>query len=118
MASRIVGSLKVLVIGYVVTALMLCCLALCVYKFGWGAKQIDIGVLFVYGVSSLVGGFLLAYRERHRRLICGLAFGGVYCAILCVVSLIVGGGSIDVAGMLKCIIVSCVCGGIGGVFVK
>ncbi|MBQ4283394.1 MAG: TIGR04086 family membrane protein [Lachnospira sp.] len=118
MTSKIWGILKILVVGLLITAVLLSVMALCVQNLGWGESQINIGIIVVYAVSSLVGGFLLAYREKKRRLVCGVAFGVLYFSVLFVGSLVLGRGNIDVQGMIKSLITCVVCGGIGGVLVK
>ncbi len=116
--SRIVSALKLLIVGMVVTAISLSVIALCVYRFGWGELHINIGIIVVYALSSLAGGFLLAYREKKKRLFCGVAYGVMYCFLLFVISLIVGDGHIDVSGIIKCAMTSVIAGGIGGILVK
>ncbi len=118
MTSKVLGVVKLLIVGLVITALMLSGMAFCVHRFDWGESLINAGVIAVYGLSTLVGGFLLAYREKKRRLICGIAYGVMYFAVLCIVSFAVGAGNIDVQAMLKSMLACVVFGGIGGILVK
>lgn len=118
MTSKILGILKLLIIGFVITAIMLCGVAFCVYRFGWGEQYISIGIVVVYTVSTLVGGFLWAYKEKKRRLVCGVAYGGMYFLVLLIVSLAVGAGNVNMQGMFLCLVACVVSGGIGGILVK
>ena len=118
MISKILGVLKLLIIGFVITAIMLSGMALCVYRFGWGEQHISLGIFVVYAVSTLVGGFLLAYKEKRRRLLCGIAYGIMYFIVLLMVSLAAGLGKVDTQGMFISILTCVISGGIGGVLVK
>ena len=66
-------------------------LALLLYKMEPGESVIKIGIVAVYVISGLCGGFLMGKRMREQKFLWGLAAGVIYFLLLFGVSLLVKG---------------------------
>lgn len=110
--------LKALVAAYVVTGLMLLILAFALYKLGLGENVVNLGVVFIYLLSSAVGGFFIGKCMETRRLLWGILLGLFYALILFVLSLIVRGNAQGIvqSGLLNTLI--CLGGGAIGAFLS
>lgn len=78
--------MKALLISYGVTGVMLLALAFLMYKMGLGESQINIGIMAVYIVSCLLGGFYMGKKAETRRFLWGMGLGGCYALLLCTVT--------------------------------
>lgn len=83
----IVRVLKTLLCAYLVTGVLLVALAFLLYKFHWDEGKISIGILVIYVLSNLVGGFIIGKCAGSRKFLWGLASGILYFALLLFVSL-------------------------------
>lgn len=83
---RIVALLKCLMAAYVVTGILLVILAGLLYKFQLGEQAVEIGILVIYVLSSLLAGLFYSKGAANRRFVWGLLAGGVYFAIICIIS--------------------------------
>lgn len=54
------------------------------------------GVIAIYVVACLIGGFLVGRQLQHKRMLWGLMFGGGYFLLLMVVSLLMGNAAFHV----------------------
>lgn len=114
MTSKILNVIKILVVTYVLTGVMLLLLALGLYKFNLSNWQITAGIVVTYALSAFLGGYALARKERTRRLLWGMAFGVVYFAILAVASLIMNKGlAMDQGAALRAVLICVGAGAIG-----
>ena len=94
--------LKALVAAYIVTGLLLLILAFALYKLGLSENVVELGVVFIYLLSSAIGGFFIGKCMEVKRLLWGVLLGLFYAVLLLVLSLIVllntliclGGGAI------------------------
>lgn len=84
--------MKVLLFSYVITGILLMALALLLFKFNLKENVISIGVLVIYVLSTLIGGWLLGRRVSMKKFLWGALFGVLYCLILMVISLLVHKG--------------------------
>ena len=64
---------------------------LLLYKMEPGESVIKIGIVAVYVISGLCGGFLMGKRMREQKFLWGLAAGVIYFLLLFGVSLLVKG---------------------------
>lgn len=110
--------LKALVAAYIVTGLLLLVLAFALYKLGFGENVVELGVVFLYLMSSAVGGFFIGKCMEEKRLLWGVLLGFCYALILIVLSLIVRGNAQGIihSGLLNTLI--CLGGGAIGAFVS
>lgn len=113
--NKFLGVLKTLVISYVVTGVLLLLLSLCMLKMNVSSGIVTIGIIVIYIVSTFGGGFLLAKREKTRRLMWGALFGLIYFMVLFVMSVIINKGlSMDYAACIRGFFVCLAAGAVGG----
>ena len=61
--------LKALVAAYIVTGLLLLILAFALYKLGLSENVVELGVVFIYLLSSAIGGFFIGKCMEVKRLL-------------------------------------------------
>ena len=83
--------IKSLLISYILTAIILLILSLLLYKANLGDNIIKAGVVVTYIVSCFIGGFLSGKGIKERKFLWGLICGGIYVAIILIISLMSGG---------------------------
>lgn len=108
--------LKSLIVAYVITGLLLLFTALLMQKIGLSDNQIRLFVILIYGLSNILGGFVLGKIKKKRRFLNGILFGFIYFAVLILVSAVINHGFEN--DFLKNLIsmVICLLGGvIGGI---
>ena len=79
---------KVIVMMYIITGILLLILAGILYKFEISENAVNIGIIIIYIVAGLVGGFVMGKLTESRKYLWGLLVGTLYFAILLVVSLV------------------------------
>ena len=90
--SKPVIILKSLVVSYIVTAVFLLLLAFLLFKFELDEGKVSIGVIAIYLLSGLVGGFLAGKKSGSQKFLWGLIVGVAYFVLLLIISLIAGHG--------------------------
>lgn len=110
--------LKALVAAYIVTGLLLLILAFALYKLGLSENVVELGVVFIYLLSSAIGGFFIGKCMEVKRLLWGMLLGLFYAVLLLVLSLIVRGNAQGIiqSGLLNTLI--CLGGGAIGAFLS
>ena len=105
--------LKALVAAYIVTGLLLLILA-----FALSENVVELGVVFIYLLSSAIGGFFIGKCMEVKRLLWGVLLGLFYAVLLLVLSLIVRGNAQGIiqSGLLNTLI--CLGGGAIGAFLS
>ena len=94
---------------FLISGLLLLLLALLLYKMEPGESVIKIGIVAVYVISGLCGGFLMGKRMR------GLAAGIIYFLLLFGVSLLVKGtGDLQMTRIFSTLILCGASGMAGG----
>ena len=106
--------LKSLIAAYVVTGLLLLFIALIMQKFGLSDKQIRLFVILIYGVSTILGGFVFGKIRKNKRFLNGMIFGIMYFVILILVSAVVNHGFENELGRNILSFIICTLGGIIG----
>ena len=96
--------LKSLLCAYLVTGVLLLILTVLLYKCGLEEKHVSAGILTVYILSTLAGGFVAGKMARVRKFVWGLGIGVLYFQepfpqLLIVCILCTGGGMIG--GMIS-----------------
>ena len=111
---KVATVLKSLLISYIITGLFLLLLAFLLYKFSLPKQIIGIGVIVIYVLSTLAGGFILGKSMKLKKYRWGLGLGMGYFLILVSLSLIVNGGFQNVSGNLLLTMILCGGGGMLG----
>lgn len=112
--SKILLVLQTLMITYVVTGILLLILTLILYKFKISESQIGIGVIAIYIIANVLGGFLIGRIKKEKRFLWGLIIGLSYFVILSLVSFIVNRSFYDDAGSTVTALLICTFGGMFG----
>ncbi|MCB7303102.1 TIGR04086 family membrane protein [Bariatricus massiliensis] len=107
---KMVWMLKSLLASYIVTTLLLLLVTLLLYKFDLDEQKVQIGIMAVYVLSTLAGGFIIGKLVRVRRFLWGLILGVLYFVLLLLISI---GVYRTVQGGTN-MIISCVLCGAGG----
>lgn len=114
MSAKMVDIIKVVLITYVITGILLVLLALGLYKMQLSKSQINIGIIMVYAISTIAGGYIIGKKKMHKRLLWGLVIGLTYFLVLSFIAFIVHKGLYaNGASALKAAVV-CILGGIAG----
>lgn len=89
------GSLiKTILAMYIVTGLLLVVLAFVVSKADKEEMVARIGVVAVYVISCMLGGYIIGKCKGKRKFIWGMLVGAIYAAILIGIGIIIGMGSL------------------------
>jgi len=80
--------IKVLIVSYVITALLLLILAALMYRMELGEKAVDGGIVLIYISACFFGGFLMGKIKKAGRFLWGLVIGCLYFTVLLIVSLL------------------------------
>ena len=72
--------IKALFLAYAVTAVLLLLLAFLLYKLQLGESQVNLGIMIIYIVSCLAGGFYMGRKGKMRRFLWGMGLGAGYSA--------------------------------------
>ena len=74
--------IKLLLVGYIISGIILGVLALMMWKGNPAAGLISGGLLFAYLISCFVGGLLLGKKIGVRKYLWGLLFGLLYFVVI------------------------------------
>lgn len=85
-ASKPVQMMKALLLSYAVTGVLLLGLAFLLYKFGLGESQVNLGIMVIYILSCLAGGFYMGRKGKTRRFLWGIGLGAGYALLLMAVT--------------------------------
>lgn len=77
---------------FVVSGLLLLMLAMLLYKMDLTEGAVKIGIVVIYVISGVIGGFLMGKVMKEQKFLWGLLAGALYFAILLLVSVLVKGG--------------------------
>lgn len=86
--------IKTLLVMYIVTGLLLIFLAFLVSKVEKEEMVARVGVIAIYVISCMLGGYVVGKMKKTRKFIWGLLAGTAYVVILLAIGLIVGMGSL------------------------
>ena len=79
--SRPLQMMKALLLSYAVTGILLLGLAFLLYKLELGESQINLGIMVIYILSCLTGGFYMGRKGKTRRFLWGMGLGFGYAAL-------------------------------------
>lgn len=83
---------KILLVMYGITILLLCVLAWLMYKGIFQGNLISGGIIVIYVLCSLVGGFCMGKYAGSKKYIWGILFGLAYITGIFILSVILNGG--------------------------
>lgn len=103
----LVPILKSLLCAYVLTGILLLILTGLLYKMNLDEGKVTAGIIVIYVVSTLAGGFVAGKLMRERKFLWGLTVGVLYFALLLFVSLgiyrsVQGNGADTLTTFLMC----------------
>lgn len=101
-----------LLMGYLLTAILLCGLAFLLYRFSLSQELVGAGIDLIYFLSTFLIGFLAGKKGKTKRFFWGLMMGGVYFGILAVLSVTTGLGN-GTTGFGTALLL-CLAGGMAG----
>ena len=114
MSAKMVDILKVVLITYVITGVLLVLLAFGLYKMQLSESQIKVGIIIIYAISTIAGGYIIGKKKMHKRLLWGLLIGLTYFVVLSFIAFIINKGLyVNGATAMKAALV-CTLGGIAG----
>ena len=73
--------IKAMVLSYIISMAAILVLALLLYQFDLQDGQLRIGMLVVYALSCLAGGFFVGRKTKKRQYLSGLFVGLMYFSI-------------------------------------
>ena len=79
--------LKALLCAYVGTGILLLVLTLLLYKAGLSEENVNAGIILVYVISTLSGGFVIGNLTGMMKFLWGLLLGVIYFVLLLLISL-------------------------------
>lgn len=79
--------LKILLLMYMITGILLVILAGLLYKLQLSESVVSAGVVIIYVVSGFLGGFVAGKIMKTRKFLWGMVLGGCYFLILVVGSI-------------------------------
>ncbi|MCM1539433.1 MAG: TIGR04086 family membrane protein [bacterium] len=85
----VVRVLQCLLFGYLITGALLLLLAGLLYKMQLSEQVVSIGIIVIYVVSALVSGLIAGKKAGNRKYLWGLLQGGLYFAVLLIMTLAV-----------------------------
>ena len=108
-----------LLLMYAISGAMLLLLAFLLYNFELSEESVRIGVIVIYIVSGLAGGFLIGRWMQDKKYLWGLMAGGIYYILLFALSIAVKQGmgeplSFDAVRMLTTLVLCAVSSMAGG----
>lgn len=100
---------------FVTSGLLLLILAAILYKMEPGESVIKLGIVVIYVIAGLLGGFLMGKIMREQKFLWGLGAGALYFVILFLASAVIKGGfDMDVTKVLTTLILCGASGMTGG----
>ena len=70
--NKLIGILKTLIAGYIITIALLIIISICMYKMSLSNNIISICITAAYGISTFTGGLILGHIRKCNRLIWGM----------------------------------------------
>ena len=109
------GLAKCLLASYVLTLLLLCLLALLLYKLQLTEGMVSIAISAIYVITTFAAGFLTGKRMETRKFLWGAVIGAAYFIVLAVVSVLIQTPENALGNSFWTTMVLCVAGGtLGG----
>lgn len=110
------GILKVLILNFVVSGLLLFVVAFLAYQLHFQDENMQVGAYCIYAISNLLGGILIGKVMGNRKFLWGLIEGVLYFVVLLILSLILSGSAAFFSlHTLSVLLISMICGMLGGI---
>ncbi len=106
--------IKLLIVAYVVTGVILMALALMLWKGNPPTELISGGILFAYVISCFTGGFVIGKKMGRMKYLWGLLFGAVYFVIIFALSMCLNGFAGEGISNAVTVFLLCISGGMLG----
>ncbi|GFI33515.1 hypothetical protein IMSAGC013_04925 [Lachnospiraceae bacterium] len=114
-AVSLLSILKILLAMYMVTGIMLLILSAMLYKMQLSESVVSIGIVLIYVISGLLGGFLSGKVMKRKRFVWGMAMGACYFLILALGSIVFHKGiNMEMSRFATTLILCTASGMIGG----
>ncbi|MEG0805664.1 MAG: TIGR04086 family membrane protein [Lachnospiraceae bacterium] len=108
---KVVGILKIMLVTYIATGILLLILSVLLYQFEIGEGLVRAGIIVTYVVSCFLGGFIAGKSRGQKKFLWGLLTGICYFLILFVGALAFQQNVSHEA--LKTVITAAICAGSG-----
>lgn len=113
--SKAFAALKVLIVQYIITGLLLFLLSFLMLKFDLSNGIITAGIIAIYILSCFIGGFLVGKTADQKRFLWGLGMGVIYFIVLLLLTLLFNTvAGIDTTRMIYSFFICTFSGMIGG----
>lgn len=107
--------LKILLLMYVVTGIMLLVLTMLLSKLQLTESAVSVGIVAIYVVSGFLGGLLTGKKMKNRKFIWGMVMGGCYFLVLVLGSILFHKGlDMEASRFLTTLILCTASGMVGG----
>ena len=107
--------LKILLLMYVMTGILLLILTMLLSKFQLTESAVSIGIVVIYVLSGFVGGLLAGKKMKSRRFMWGMLMGCSYFLVLVIGSVLFQKGiDMDMSRVITTLILCTASGMIGG----
>ena len=101
--------------GYGITFLGIVIISMLLLFFQISEDMVDIGIMAIYVLACLGGGFIIGKRTKSRKFLWGMVSGVIYFAILLVVSFLVQSSMNNIGNDLVTVMLMCIGSGtLGG----
>lgn len=114
MKDRVMGIVKFLILGYVITFLILAVLAFLLYKFGISEEVVNGGIIFAYIFSSFIAGLFFCKRAVSKKFLWGAGIGFIYFVVILLVSMVLNRQFFIQIPNLLSVFILCTLGGMMG----
>ncbi len=113
-SSKIVVILRILLLSYLVTGLLLLLLSFISLKLDVSNGIIAGGIIATYVLSSFLGGFLLGKGADKKRYLWGISMGAIYFIMLILISILTNSVIGMDTGRIVTVMILCLASGMVG----
>lgn len=110
----VLAILKILLLMYVITGIMLLILTALLSKMQLTEGAISIGIVAIYVVSGFLGGLLAGKKMKNRKFVWGMVMGACYFLVLAAGSIIFHKGLDMEASRFLTTLILCTASGMAG----
>ena len=114
MRSKLFPVVRTLLLSFLISILILCLMALLMWKLSLSDGQVKTGLYLSYLLSCLFGGFCFGRIFPKRRILWGLGFGIGYFLLLALICVIIAKEALSYPAFL--VLGLCCLGGCAGAF--
>lgn len=115
MKNTVISTVKTILFMFVSTMLLMFLVSFIFYKMHISDKNIMIGVVLIYFISTFIGGFIFGKIKEKNKFLYGMMVGAIYFLTLFVISAIFAKNFSGISAQTMYAALSCILGGmIGG----